>query len=169
MTSVDQLFEIKQKFLREVPHPKLITAQLKRLGVSDVVSHDKIKLSQQSLPHYLEKYLNDLMPLKLKISNANSKEELAELLLQLLHKQTRLIRVLASFYPDEVKMNDADVKQSERMDVYAVLKELQEHQLESENEINTYLCKRLETAEKNDLSGLTRLVVQAKKIVNHGG
>ena len=169
--SSQQLFEIKQKFLMDIPHPKLIQKHLTSLSKQPDLKIDSSNLGidkTASLLDYLKSYLDELMPLKLNIANANTRSELRNCLKNLLVIQSNLIQKVASYYPAEAKIESDKIKQSEPFNVYNYIKELEKEQIE-ENQIKSYLCLQFEASESDKLSEFGKAVVRAKKIDEHGG
>lgn len=161
----EQLFEIKQKFLQIIPHPKLIQKQIDRLKEfeqkEDEQGFIEIDLNA-SLASIFEQYISELLKLKLKIANSTGGTELYINLCNLKKAQNNLIKSLISYYPENCVVDDSSVKQSDPFDVYALLKELQEEKI-NENEIKDYLCKQFE-ADTVMLSELAKAVLRARKI-----
>ncbi|MEZ4923376.1 MAG: hypothetical protein R2780_09420 [Crocinitomicaceae bacterium] len=157
------LFEIKQKFLREIPHPKLIQKQIDRLKAfhcSEYVEH--LEYEMELMP-FMESYLGALMPLKLRISNAQSGDELLTALAQLQSFQLLLIKKLSAYYIYDVKVDDGSVKQSDPFDVYLYMKELQLANVK-ENEIKDYLWQQFAKNDPNLFSDFAKGVLRARKI-----
>ena len=158
----EQEFEIKQKFLRTIPHPKLILKQILRLN-KDFVADKKSDQNFQDLSVYLEGYENYLLKLKLEISNAPDQKVLSTSLEKLYELQQRLISKLSTYFPDTLEQKLDAVKMSEPFDTYEIVKLLKAESM-NESEIKNYLCKELENTESDNLSVLTKSVLRAKKI-----
>src|SRR5690606_15342617 len=98
--SVEQIFEIKQKFLREIPHPKLIMKQINRLDEQPVSEEEVVKIDfSDGLLLFLEQYMSTLLEIKLKIANAAEAVELRKYLINLYFLQQQLITNLSVYYP----------------------------------------------------------------------
>lgn len=147
------IFEIKQKFLREVPHPKLIQSSIDRLGrltdealeVVPIVSR-----SVDSCTNFLNDYLTDLGSLKLAISNAASAQDLRSNLAALKFMHLELIDYLSELsknLPDDY-LPESEVKLSTSIDAYAILRFLKAR-FKNDNEIKEYL-RSLDSKEEND-------------------
>lgn len=163
-----QLFEIKQKFLREIPHPKLIVKQLKFLNVETPDLSEGSYAEPEQLAENLNTYISNLMQLKLSISNAASGLDLGSNLVQLHALQSQLIAKLSSYCPESYELFEEDgIKQSDPFDVYSYIKELGTQGLQ-ENEIKDYLCKQFELADPAQFTELAKGVVRARKIIAHG-
>lgn len=162
--NAEEIFEIKQKFLRTVPHPKLILKQINRLNKSYVP--EPAVISKLNLKVFLEKYISDELSLKLTISNAKETESLERALISLMDLHSSLISKLADYY-SPVFTEEPAIKQSDSFDVYNILKNLNEFDLH-ETEIKKYLCDELKTASLKTISPLGIAVVRAKKIETYG-
>lgn len=163
----EELFQIKQKFLREIPHPKLISKHIDRLAEVQSDSRELIALETGlELKMYLEKYLQDTLALKLRIANAASAKILRSELLSLYRVQLGLIQKLYQYYPQNAAYEDDHIKQSEAFDVHALIKELNREKI-SENQINNYLYQQFNEAPES-YSELTKAILRAAKIQNHG-
>ncbi|UKN02672.1 hypothetical protein K6119_03985 [Paracrocinitomix mangrovi] len=171
-SEAELLFDVKQKFLREIPHPKLIQKQIDYLQVKfQLVETDNVfkPIDTASLVDFFEEYISLLMPLKLRVSNAKDAAKLNSQLLKLKHLQQNLIENLAALV-EEIDFDIekySSVKQSEPFDVYQFSKELKEKALKTDNEIKDYLCQQIESKEAEELSELTKGVVRAVKILQN--
>ena len=161
--SNQDLFEIKQKFLREIPHPKLILKQINKLSGQKDISGLTEMDPKIDLKDYLKEYLNQLMPLKLNISNARSEMDLKRALQQLYCLQNGLIQKLYTYFTTDVEIDDSEIKQSAPMDVYIYLKEI-ESQNVKESDIKNYLCRQFKNDQFNKFTDLAKAVLQARKI-----
>ncbi|MFT4600781.1 MAG: hypothetical protein ACI857_000958 [Arenicella sp.] len=164
-----ELFDIKQKFLREIPHPILIQKQIDRLSkkAEDSFGHQEVEFSQRELESFLKEYTLVLMPIKLSVSNAQTGEALRRALSSLLFCQNKLISKLSEYVIAFNSEKFKDIKMSTTIDVYAIQKFISENSLK-ESEINAYLCSAFEKADSESISILTESVVRAKKIEDYG-
>jgi hypothetical protein len=160
--SEDQLFEIKQKFLRTIPHPKLILKQILRLDKGFSFKAGP-KVSASNLIDYIEGYEIELLAIKLKISNAKDDTALLTVLVDLLSSQYSLIQKLASYCPKLENELEYKIKMSDPFETYAIFKFLKEEELK-ESEIKNYLYKELENDRAKEPSVLAVSVLRAKKI-----
>ena len=163
--SEEAIFEIKQKFLREIPHPKLIQKQINRLKEFELEGMMRInyELDQHSdLIDFFKQYIAALMTLKLNISNANDGVVLFRHLCNLKNLQETFIKNLTLYHPENCSGDDSEIKQSDPFDAYTYLKELQVQNVQ-ENEIKHYLCTQFEQAPES-YSELAKAVLRAKKI-----
>ena len=164
--TADQLFEIKQKFLQEIPHPKLIQKQLDKLTFyqSTTSSNSSLKEAEDmELTPFLAWYIQELMDVKLQISNASDGLKLYEAIDQLLQIHNLLIKKLYNYFPENTSAKDEQIKQSDAIDAYIIWKELQSSKV-TENEIKDYLCSQFEQ-ETESYSEFTKAVLRARKIV----
>ncbi len=163
------LFDVKQKFLREIPHPTIIRKNAERLASSikfDLVFETQTEALDDKLEEFLEATISELMSVKLKVSNSPDARELSQSLLELWKVQTKLIKRIAD-YDIGIKHEKFDaVKMSEPLDPYKILKYLKSSDI-SESEINDYLCVAFEKLDSEPLSILTEAVVRAKKIIDY--
>lgn len=163
------LFDVKQKFLREIPHPTIIRKNAERLASSvslELNFEKQVLVTDVSLENFLENTISELMTIKLKVSNSQNAEELAHSLLQLWKVQSKLIARLASYEIDNRHESFTTVKMSDPLDPYKILKYLRSS-LIRESEINDYLCRAFEKLDSEPLSILTEAVVRAKKIIDY--
>jgi hypothetical protein len=166
--SSEQLFEIKQKFLQQIPHPKLIRKQimvLERDAVNEINAVLPLN-SKNDLLVFFEGYMASLLSLKLSISNSKTADILRKDLIELLALQNSLIEKLASYYPTKGVDMAFKVKQSDPFDVYAFKKELEANEL-TENEIKNYLCQQVKNKENSGISELTKAVIRARTILEN--
>jgi hypothetical protein len=170
-----QLFEQKQKFLREIPHPKLILKEMKvlkrinpELDITPLTYGRIEMLTEQrdaSLKSFLDRHINDTLQIKHSISLAQSAEVLFEILQGLFISHVRLLKKLQSYLCKFQDGIDEDIKMSVPMDSYAVLKRITELNLK-ENEIKDYLCKEIKAQEK-PLDTIAINCLRANKILSH--
>ena len=161
----EELFEIKQKFLREIPHPKLIQKQINHLNekrTDEVLLENPIDESKDILS-FFNNYIRILLALKLKIANAKDDNELYGFLKELYQLQLTLIKYLSDLLPEKIDFDDRNIKQSDPFDIYVYVKELKDQNVK-ENDINDYLCGQFEL-EPVRYSELAKAVLRARKIV----
>lgn len=164
-----RLFEVKQKFLREIPHPLLIEQQLKRLDTAPVQKHPTVDVQLEgTLENSLSTYLDKLMPLKLAISNAPSVRSLVVHLTQLYQLHRAMIERLATYCPPVEERELEAIKISPPFDAYAILTFLKTKAID-DSEIKPYLCYALTVVDRTRDSVLTTSVLRAKKIMSRGG
>lgn len=168
---IQELFEIKQKFLREIPHPTLINKYFKMTGsnLTEGLVFDSLKLVDElqelELTVFLTHYLEDLMKLKLALSNASEKITLNGLIERVFYVQFNLLWKLASYLPEEDVLEE-DVKVSTSIDPHLILKFVKERNLQ-EKEIKGYLCAELAGNDKNESPVLIDFI-RARKIIRNG-
>lgn len=162
--NTEDLFEIKQKFLRTIPHPKLILKQILRLKSEFEV--EELTLTDSSLVEVLTDYIDQEMRLKLGIANAQDAESLSSLLISLMNLHNSLIAKLASYSTSDLII-PSTIKMSDPFDAYALLKSLKALDL-NETEIKQYLCTAQDASTDKMNTELYIAVVRAKKIEDHG-
>jgi thymidine phosphorylase len=164
-----QLFELKQKFLREVPHPTIIKNHIKRLdnsiGADEQINAVFVE-SESELENFLLEYQAKLMPIKLEVANGKGPEQLANSLLKLLKLQQNLIRKLGSYEIDSQSEKFKEIKLSTAFDTHKLMKFLRSDNIK-ESEINAYLWTAFEQSNRTEYSILTEAVVRAKKIIDY--
>ncbi|MEX1001837.1 MAG: hypothetical protein WDZ35_06970 [Crocinitomicaceae bacterium] len=168
--SEEELFQIKQKFLQHIPHPKLIRKQLRLLSrfVNKETKPEQNKLPlDMELGDYLNQYTALLLQLKLKIANTRNAEPLFSYLNELLNLHERYIQKLLTYLPD-CDYDESSIKQSDPFDAHTLSTELKANTL-SDNEIMPYLCKQFSGCTANDYSELGKAVIRAKKILENVG
>ena len=161
----EQLFEIKQKFLQVIPHPKLIQKQIERLKKFELdgIPIKEIALQRKgTLQNFLSDHISESLNMKLKIANAKNGGDLYQYLCVLKKQQNLLIQKLISYFPQNVEVNDSSIKQSDPFDTYVYLKELKDQNVK-ENEIKDYLCTQFRK-EPSMQSELAKGVLRARKI-----
>lgn len=171
-----ELFDIKQKFLREIPHPKLILKQIKKIEMNqgynapralDYSSYPLTKSNEElTLVQFLDEHIHAGLGLKHQISLSNTYDQLKDSLAQLIDHQVQLMRKLKTYLPFMDSYPDQEIKQSKPLDPYAVLKLIQKQNLK-ENEIKNYLCILLKAGEENS-NTLLEACLQANKILGNG-
>lgn len=169
-----EIFEIKQKFLREIPHPKLILKQIRLLEnkaqLRQPFTIDDVQLTntpnQQELTFFLENHITETLQLKKSIANASDPNQLKAELLGLYQSQIQFLQKLASYLPEKPAYPNEEIKMSDPIDAYQVLKRIQLLNLQ-ENGINTYLCKEIETENRTTFDIITISCLRAQKILSH--
>lgn len=176
------LFQLKSKYLQQVPPLKLIDSQLKRIKkVRDAVDffepsvHPQIKFKldylnpKGLLEDELKWYQNNISTIRLQIANAQLADDLLFWVEQLKNLQIHLFKVLSDVYLIEISdLNELDVKISDPMDVYQIQKELSTLLL-SKTEIKQYICTQLSDGLQSDFSPLVKSVIQAQKQLQNYG
>ncbi|NOQ72040.1 MAG: hypothetical protein GQ574_08570 [Crocinitomix sp.] len=170
-----QLFEQKQKFLREIPHPKLILKEMRILQRINpeldltALTFEKIKMNadEKSTPleSFLESHILNELLAKQKISQALDVSPLFEALHNLFKQQVLLLKKLQSYLPTIAEGIDKDVKMSVPFDTYNMLKRIRELNLK-EKEIKDYLCNVIKAQEK-PFRILVENCLRANKILSH--
>lgn len=167
------LFEIKQKFLREIPHPKLILKQiriLERKGEISPAFDENNQLDavnrEFELVAFLEKHIQKELQLKYEVSRSETYLQLRNTLVELYQNQYQLFKKLQSYLPQKETYLDEDVKMSDPFDVYEILKSIKRLDLK-ESEIKAYICVELDTETKNFTTVITT-ILRANKIIAHG-
>jgi len=166
--TIEELFELKNKFLREIPHPKLIYKAIKSIELhANSPEYADLSVGStlfETIEHYGAKVLN----LKLKISQSKSSVELLTALKELNIEHMRLIKKLSEYVNDEDVAHFPDIKQSGAVDYY-IIKKAQSNFPKQDNEIKEYLCKEFNAQnEGQDPNPILVPFIRAKKIVNHG-
>lgn len=171
-----ELFDIKQKFLREIPHPKLIRKQIwqirvkGKLGEKEELPYSEIILNKEEksrgLEEFLDGYIKAVLMLKHQVSQATDYSSLETVLISLFSGEIKMLKKLQTYLEVSNEYPDGDIKMSAPMDQYQILKRIRELKL-NENEIKPYLCKQIE-ADSNEFDVLTRSCLQANKILMHG-
>ncbi len=171
--SKQQLFDTKQKFLREIPHPTLIIKHLKAAAKNADLPPAvypsfaiNVEVDASPLKVYLEVTIQNQLTLKHKISLAQSFADLHAALLELLKLQLQFFTKLASYITPPIPNDLKFIKLSEPTDPYELLKTLNSQKLE-ENEINHYLCSEMKTANFHQ-NLLVIGCLRAFKIKEHG-
>ncbi len=170
-----QLFEQKQKFLREIPHPKLILKEmrvLKRINNEldlTALTFDQIELiteqNENSLESFLDHHIQDTLRIKQNVSQAQSVDLLFETLHVLFISHVVMLKKLQSYMTCFEEGIDQDIKMSVPIDTYTVLKRIHELNLK-ENEIKDYLCNEIKAQEK-PLDAIVINCLRANKILSY--
>jgi len=165
------IFDLKNKFLGIIPHPKLISKAIKQARVKgglsqpieDIAHALTDEISAQDLNEFLRHTINSLLQIKQGIASAYSYQSLANALELLLANQLNLIYKLKSYMTNVEQERLESIKVSEAIDPYAILKMIQQRNLK-DDEIKNYLCTQID---QNDLNDLVSNFLRAYKIVQH--
>lgn len=165
------LFELKNKFLGPVPHPKLILKAIKQAYVKSGMIADKELVSyahnRQFDPLHLDLFLQetviDLLQIKHAISTAFSYHSLGVGLERLLVNHLNLIHKLDSYVSKSITNEGESIKVSGSIDAYHILKMIQQRNLK-DHEIKNYLCKQVD---QDDSDELLEIFLRANKIAQH--
>lgn len=164
-----ELFAIKSKFFRDIPHPKLILKALnqveKMVNYPPLVSDEVLPIN--SLEERLQHHSDRSYALKSAISRADRPETLYVCLQALYTLHQNLVDTLASFVPEGVTLPETTIKQSDPLDSYKVLAFLKEAGL-AEDQIKGYICAEMNKGLDEPLSLITRVCIQAVKINSNG-
>jgi len=174
----EELFSIKSKFLREIPHPKLILKaidQTKKL-ISDFNSTRESehliqlpdKVFENNLKNSLMQHSDFLLQLKLKISQAQLPGELYIALNELYFIHSSMIKQLSTYLPELESYPDSAIKISDSFDSYALSRFIETAQL-NENEIKAYICNSILNKPALNFDMLTIACLRSKKIIEHAG
>lgn len=156
----EELFQLKQKFLREIPHPKVIASYHKRTG--EILNSNVILNTNLGLIEFLKEYSRELMPIKLKIAHAKNKTDFGIGLNFLYGLQMDLIGKLAS-YASINTSEFREIKVGAPIQNHRILQFLKERELK-ENSINEFIEKELASKEIANFTVLTENVIRAKLI-----
>jgi len=163
-------FDLKQKVLGEIPHPKLIVKYANqagnKVGIPAFLMRKEIfHIQSITLVDFLENQLSQTLRLKQKIAHSGDYHQLNRLLIELYELQIHFFQQLKSYLPTDVKFEDETIKMSLPIDPYQLLKRIRERNL-NENEIKPYLYTRSVT--KDDTTDeLTAAFLRANKIIEH--
>lgn len=167
-----ELFTIKTKFFREIPHPKLILKAInqveKLMNQPPMYDDHLIDFGQSDLVSVLKAHSEKIVALKTAIAHAEKAEEVFLALNELYHWQWSLILRMTLYLPEHANYPDAEIKQSDPIDSYTVLTFIKTKGL-AENQIKAYICNELETTKPDQFSILTKCCLQCRKIVANGG
>lgn len=166
-----KLFSIKSKFFKEIPHPKLILKAITEVEsfcvVPPMYANHVIDFGKTDLEFVLKSHSAETIAVKTKLAHAVSAEELCMALHELYRWHWSLILRLIQYLPQrELAVSDS-IKQSNPIDSYQLYKFIQDNKL-SEAVLKTYICNEIEDEDEARFSILTRVCLQALKIVRHG-
>lgn len=164
----EELFELKNKFLRDIPHPKLIFKAIKTIQPSAILPTYENSQVKADLFEHIEHYSSVLLDIKLRISQSKTSEELLPILNALLTEQMRLIWKLSQYILTDSFFGFDEIKQSGPIDYY-LIKKSRALFPEADNKIKEYLCSELNAHENgSELNSLLVPFFRAKKIVQNG-
>lgn len=167
-----ELFTIKTKFFREIPHPKLILKAINQ--VEKLMNHAPLyddranDFGDANLTVVLKSHTEKIIAFKTAIAHADEPEALFLALNELYEWHWSLILRMTLYLPELASYPDGEIKQSDPIDSYSVLAFIMAKGL-TENQIKAYICKELETTEPDQFSILTKCCLQSRKIVANGG
>jgi hypothetical protein len=167
----DRLFEIKARFLRDVPHPKLIQKGMEQAralaGVQLTAFESAENLPDTDLSAFLTGTVERILKLKLAISQAVTPAELYAGLKGLYETQLALLQKLASYLPVMEDYPDKGLKISDPVDGYPVWRFISTYGL-SEDEIKPYICRSLENEKAHGTYDvLTTACLRSRKIITN--
>jgi hypothetical protein len=167
----ERLFEIKSRFLRDVPHPKLIRKgmQQARTLAGDLLTdfENTEDLQNTDLSTFLTATVEKILKLKLAISQSTTPSELYQGLKGLYQRQWALLQALASYLPARADYPDEDLRISDPVDGYLVWRFINTSGL-SEDEIKPYICKSLENEEaRGGRDVLITACLRSRKIISN--
>ena len=126
------LFDLKQKFLRQIPHPRLIQSAMKKAARFDDQKYEEqtlsaVKLTKNQKDAYLTDFLEQAilreLHLKHQISLANSFSKLIAALQDLYEHQVQLCWKLNGYMTVDFESTHLDaIKMSDPFDLYEILK-----------------------------------------------
>lgn len=166
--SVDDLFRIKQKFLMQIPHPKVFLKYINDLGEKKIIFEDivllaKSKQTNQNLYNSIQNFLSLEGNLKLAVANAPNSSELQKALVDYLNE---LLIVMVSFaLKDKGFEKPSEFKISQPIPFYEISKTLAEIDnveviLESKEESLSY------SKENPKFAVLLENILRAKLIID---
>ncbi|MDX1350187.1 MAG: hypothetical protein R3279_08070 [Putridiphycobacter sp.] len=173
------LFTWKQKYLGNMPPMLLVKAHIKKIErltkaaahfipFENKVNQPVSSLNQQlQLIDYLQQYHQQIMQLKLQVSNTDNGYTLIELLNQYIAIQEALFSKLSCYAPEQANQHIDNIKISQPSDFYLAEKELIEKEI-PETEILNYLRSQLAIKDAGVESPLLLEVLKAKKQTNSG-
>lgn len=167
----EKLFEIKSRFFREIPHPKLISKAIRDLG-RDINTTERFKdlswnYSTLSLKEMLIVYIDDVLAFKRLINATKSTTELSSFLASLFDFHNSFITQLAEYAAPDLNLKEFDIKVSIAFDAYQILKHLELNQLQ-ESQIKPYICEQVKLIPTDELDILSISCLRAKKIIENG-
>ncbi|MBN4072602.1 hypothetical protein JYT74_01050 [Crocinitomix catalasitica] len=166
------LFELKQKFLSVVPHPKLIQSTIDRLGSENEDSDSESAIANQllgdirNLQDFLTTYIDLLLTIRLEISNAQSEAALRIALIKLKNIHLTLIQRLVT-YSKELEFqyeSSEELKLSEPIDAYKILRFVKDS-FKDDNQIKDYLRSLNSEGIEDPKNALLNEIFRSKKIL----
>lgn len=165
------LFELKQKFLSAVPHPKLIAKAMVQAQVKAGVEVKDVKddtptvaiINALDLRQFLDENITNLLLIKGKIALANDYHALAIALQSLYANHLHLIHKLNAYVPHALDFSTEAIKMAVPIDAYQVLKIIQQRNLK-DDEIKNYLCANINHGDSDEL---VEIFLRANKIAHH--
>ncbi|MGB1103700.1 MAG: hypothetical protein ACPG21_08730 [Crocinitomicaceae bacterium] len=173
--NIAELFDLKQKFLRLIPHPKLILSARKKASRYTMQSEQITEMSDVELGErdavlnahdFLNQRITEELSLKHRIALANTFDELEMLLSELFKFQVSLCLKLQAYLPkNSTGLNDQDIKMSEPFDLYEIYKTIKS--LGTDKEVREKIAAEIKdtTFEK---SAITKACLRANKIIRNG-
>jgi hypothetical protein len=169
------LFDLKQKFLRQIPHPKLIQSAIKKAARHHGSHYEEqtllsVKLNashqQQLLADFLEETIARELRLKHQISQANSFGRLIEALEDLYLHQVQICLKLQSYVNVELSdQHKQAIKMSDPFDLYEILKSIEK---EMTNEAIQEVLQNELSQNTFEPGVLATACIRAQKIIKHG-
>lgn len=162
--NTEELFLIKQKFLKEIPHPRIIKKYIDRLGGGEV---EQAVSPSADLPlsAALDIYLEELMKSKLQIANSQDDKQLQQALKVLYSEHLVLLQKMANYWDSDEFVIPEDIKLSQPIDAYAISKFIRDNNI-GETEIKRYLRDQFEAGERSNF--LYQNVAQAFRLTEDG-
>ncbi len=162
------LFEIKQKFFNEIPHPKLIKKEITKISSNlDFIDQIDQHSDSRELNTYLNAYLTDLLKLKLAIANSKETIQLYTSLKELYILQNSMISKLASYVAKSDDLPLGHLKLSGSIDAFKIVQELKSTSTE-ESEISEYIWQEISNKNIEDFTVITNECLRAFKIKMNG-
>ena len=160
------VFNIKQKFLQSIPHPKVLVKYRNQLSDAFLLQKIEYKCGDKpQLVDFLENYSSHLSKVKLRIAHAIDQSELADAVNDLLELQLRLICELSK--PNLPDNEGIDVKVSEEIPAHEILKFIRMNNIQDEI-INSFVANQNYSKEKANFDVLSLNILKAKRIVKNG-
>ena len=170
-----ELFEIKKRFLQEIPHPRLIVKAIQQLTKNydlPEISLDSFQTNllgfqekNEALLPFLERYLQKNLRTKHAISMAETPTKLRHSLRILLYEQWMLFLKLQAYLPEDANFPDQELKMSAPIEVYEVIKWIRHENLQ-ESEIKNYLYTNI-FEKSTEFDSLTIACLRANKIIRY--
>jgi len=177
----DLIFNFKGKLLQIIPPLKILKATIKKIeriseaynvfvSTSDLKKRVSSQLSNSlKLSDFLFAYQLKLAEIKLQLSSSESGESLVEAIELIIDLQERLFIKLANYLGSKkMDLDKFDIKLSENIDVFLIQDHLKELQLD-DNKISEYIRKQINEFNIDDLSYLTKSVLNSAKQIEFNG